>query len=76
MLNVTLPKVFTFTSLKKLRLIRHNDGYRLEAYWTRATCGVRRRSDNKHMYMACGPRMEANIRVCNYVVSSLENSLT
>lgn len=52
-------------------LMKSNDIYHLESYWTRTTCGVRRRVDDKHMFLASEPKMLTNIKICNYVAAWL-----
>jgi len=54
-----------------LRLIEHNEYYRVEAYWSRGHAGVRRRADGKHTWLAVHPNMALNIEIANYVAPRL-----
>ena len=61
-----------YTACVPIRLIGSFQSYRLEPYWLKGSCGLRRKSDNKHIWLASEGEssggIRTNIGVCNLVV--------
>ena len=66
-----LYDIWYFFPQTQLRLIRDNEHYKLEPYWSRRQVGVRKVEGKHHAYLVTESSMKLNIEVGNSVFSRL-----